>query len=113
MTIFCVNYGYINKSIVGSIYLSTLYTFYVCKIIDCIFNIFEYMTEYKNIPWPKMQQITFNLRNKIYIDSILLFMIAFMIAPYIYYNFIKNTFIVFYVNAMFFLIPSITIIQSK
>lgn len=113
VTMFYTNYKYINKSISGSLYLSIFYIFYISKIIDCIFNIFMCMTAYKYTSGDKTQKITFNLRNTIYIDSIMLFIAAFMISLYIYYNFFINVYVAYYINFGLFLIPSVTIIQSK
>ena len=82
-SLFCIDYKYISQSFLIALYLSTLYTIYICKIIDCIFNIYKCFYDYDKIPLQQRYQLLLPIRNNIYIDSIILFIIAFLISPYI------------------------------
>lgn len=110
--IFLLDYKFVSKSLFISSCLSILYIIYICKLIDCIFNIYEYYNFYSIVPYDKIRKISFNIRKNIYFDSIILFLIAFCIIPYISYFYNTNIFIRFYTSSLFLFIPSITIIAS-
>jgi hypothetical protein len=113
--ILLLDYKFVSKSIFISLYLSTLYIIYICKLINCIFNIFEYYNSYyySNLSWDKIKKNSFDIRKNIYFDSVILFITAFLIIPYIWYFYNTNKFVIYYVNMLFLFVPSITIIASS
>lgn len=112
LVIFLTDHKYISQNFFVAFGLSISYVIYVCKVISCIFNIHEYfyLSEYTQLD--KFRKITFDIKKKIYIDSIILYLTAFLIFPYIWYHYFNHSYVIFYVTSILLLIPSITIIQS-
>jgi len=113
--IFLLDYKFISKSLFISLYLSILYNLYVSKLINCIFNIYEYYNFYAHVSlsWEQMRKYSFNIRKYIYFDSVMLFLISFLIMPYIWHYYKQYNFVVYYANLLLLFFPSITIIASN
>jgi hypothetical protein len=115
-SVFILDYKFVSKSLFISLYLSILYIIYIWKFINCIFNIFEYYCYHYKLKsqsqWEKIRKYCFDIKKNIYVDSIILFIISFLIIPYIWYFYHTSKFIIFYTNLLLLFIPSITIIAS-